>query len=142
MALTSDNGIVIPELFESEDIPSRTWKIDWETMRVTRELIDEVEAIKQFVIKALFDRRDTHIIYTSDYGSEIEEVLASGYNEQLLKTEVTRVITEALIYDERISAVDSFEFARGQQDEGMVVSFRVVTARNEEVGIEGVALNV
>ncbi len=137
MALTPDE-IEVPELFESEDIPSRTYMIDWVAGRIRSSKVDNRVALIQFVYKTLFDGRFEKIIYTDAYGNEIKSVLGAGYSNDALETELTRVIREALIYDERISGVDDFVFTRSESD--LLVSFRVLTAEGEDTEISDFAL--
>lgn len=138
MALTPDTTVV-PDIFESEDMPSRTYEMDWINGRILSKKIDGREAIKQFVFKTLFDPRFTLIIYSDDYGNEIQEVLEAGYTDEAVETELTRAIREALIYDERITGVDSFKFER--VDDKLLVDFRVLTAEGEII-LPGVDLGV
>lgn len=138
MALTPDNSAAIPQIFESEDIPSRTYMIDWANNRIRTLKVDNREAIIQFVFKTLFDARFELIIYSDAYGNEINSVLESGYSNDALETELTRVIREALVYDERISGVDEFVYTRSDSD--LLVSFRVLTTDGDDADISNFAL--
>lgn len=124
MALSPD--IEIAEI--SEEIQtSRTYRIDFENGRMTGEIIDGIEAIKQFIYIALRTARFAYPIYTSDTGSEIHDLLADGEVTIDYKiAELPRLITDALIYDERIESVDNFEIHHiGNALHG---SFRVVSS--------------
>lgn len=109
MALSPE--IDIDEAFDDEpEIETlKTYRIDYENMRITNEIIDGIEAIKQFVYMAILTPRYVHPIYSDDYGSEIEELLADNdVTTEFKMMELPRLITEALIYDERIADVTDF----------------------------------
>jgi phage baseplate assembly protein W len=113
MALTPeiDIGSDIDEIEETETTePLLTYKIDFENKRLTGELINGIEAIRQFVYLALRTPRYAYAIYSDEYGSEIEELLSdSEVTTEFKKMELPRLIEEALIYDDRISEVNNFE---------------------------------
>lgn len=111
MALSPEVEIDDELVGEDEEIETiRTYKIDYETMSITNELIEGGEAIKQFIYMALRTPRYEHPIYSSDYGSEIEELLSDNEVTQEFKImELPRLVTEALIYDDRIDDVTDFE---------------------------------
>lgn len=99
---------------EDEEIsPTKTFKINYETMQITKEEIDGIEAIEQFIHMALRTQRYEHFIYTDDYGSEVDELLSdSEVTEEFKEMELPRLITEALVYDDRIDDVTDFEIVR------------------------------
>lgn len=104
----------------------RTYKIDYETMTITKEIIDGVEAIKQFIYMALRTQRYEHLIYSTDYGSEIDVLLSDNeVTQEFKEMELPRLITEALIYDERIDDVTDFDIE--QRFDAFHVSFVVHT---------------
>lgn len=140
MALTPDYEVTVPDLFSSVEEPSRTYKVDWDAGRITGQIRAEdssdayLDAVEQFVFKALQSRRDVNIVYSEDYGSELDEMLKMGYTRDLLQTETERLIVEALIYDERIASVDSFKFSF--DGDSMLVRFRVTTVQGQEIDQE------
>lgn len=145
MALTPDYDVSVPDLFSSTDEVSRTYKVDWDAGEIIGVILAEdseqayLEAIKQFVFKALQSRRFVNIVYTPDYGSELEEMQKLGYSRELIQTETQRLIVEALIYDDRIDSVDEFSFEFN--GDSMLVRFTVTTTRgasinlNQELGV-------
>lgn len=103
-----------PEIEITEDIvkpqTSRTYKMDFESGRITSEVIDGLEAIKQFIHLALRTVRYAHAIYSDDIGSEILDLLSDiEVTIAYKKMELPRLITESIIYDERITSVTNFE---------------------------------
>lgn len=137
MALTPDYEIDVPELFTSTDDPSRTYRVDWDAGRIIGQVDAESSseeyqaAIRQFIFKALQSKRYVNIIYSDDYGSEIEDLIKQRLPRDLLRTEVERIIVEALIYDERIESVDRFTFTFGM--DSMLVEFMVTTVQGEQL---------
>lgn len=87
-------------------IPSLTYTFDQENGRILRAKIDKIDAIKQFCSKALQTVRYAWLIYSFYYGSEVETLV--GQNPSFVRTEVPRMIREALIYDDRITNVTNF----------------------------------
>ncbi|MCY8106628.1 DUF2634 domain-containing protein [Bacillus mojavensis] len=105
---------------------SQTYKIDFENGRITNEIITGLEAIKQFVYLSLHTERYTYSVYSHDIGNELQDVLADNETtDAYKKMEIPRLIEEALIYDDRISAVTDFEIEK--QGELFRVSFTVET---------------
>ena len=67
-----DIAIPVAAIEDEETITSRTYAIDWEAGRIAG-FIDEQEAVKQFIKKALLTPRFHCLIYDSQYGSEIRD---------------------------------------------------------------------
>lgn len=107
-------------------LPSRTYFFDFETGQVTEKAIDGIEAVTQFIRKAILTARYRYLIYNGQYGCEIESLLGLDISPQLLHSEIKRVITEALREDDRIQAVEQFQIAR--ESDKLFVTFTVITA--------------
>lgn len=63
----------------------------------------------QWCIKAVMTERFTHLIYSSDYGVEIENALKQP-TRAAKEADLERTITEALMIDPRTKAVKDFSF--------------------------------
>lgn len=143
MAIISEvefEDILDEENEDAELETMETFRIDFKRGIVTSEIIDQVEAIKQFVYIALKTERFLFPIYSQDYGSELREVIQDrNSTEELRLSEVERMIEEALIFDERIEAVENYEFT--VDGDRYYASFDVVTVdevvRMEEVYLDG-----
>ncbi|MBD8499971.1 DUF2634 domain-containing protein [Paenibacillus arenosi] len=102
-------GTAIPitavELELPEEQTSRTYRLDMDKGRI-QGFVDEIEAIKQAVYKVLQTERFIYLIYSWNYGIELDEVL--GANEAVMRSELKRIVTEALLVDERITEVTDF----------------------------------
>lgn len=117
-------------------LPSRTYMLDFESGQIKEKLIDGQEAIRQSIQKAVLTARYRYLIYNSQYGCEIETLLGQDISPQLLHSEITRVITEAIKEDDRIQAVEQFQIERASDK--LFVTFTVITAEGaieQEVSI-------
>lgn len=113
------------EINEEETIePSKTYRLDFEKGRIGG-FIDEEQAIRQFIRKALMTARFRFLIYDDQYGSELEYLIGSDVTDEFLQSEIPRAITDALIYDDRIVDVRDFEIERKKGD--LYVTFLVET---------------
>ena len=88
------------------DAPSRTYKIDFDAGRVCG-FCDSTEAMKQAIYKILQTERFEFLIYSWNYGIELNAVVGKSY--QVFASEIKRVIREALLADSRITDVVDFE---------------------------------
>ncbi|WP_139489374.1 DUF2634 domain-containing protein [Brevibacillus dissolubilis] len=122
MALEPD--LVFPQIIENVRQPSKTYQLDIETGEITAR-IDGRQAIEQFITKAIHTIRFHVPIYSPDYGCEIQSLFGRGFSERFIRAEIVRMVTEALIYDDRIERVSDFE-VKAEADE-VYLSFRVDT---------------
>lgn len=109
---------------ETDVEPSRTYALDLGSGAVGG-IIDGREAIRQFILKSILTSRFHFSIYDEDYGCELEDLIGQDVPMELLETEIPRVITEALIYDDRIDDVYGFDIT--QEADNLFVSFYVDT---------------
>lgn len=108
--------------------PSKTWQLDFVNGRLGG-VVDGKEAIQQFIYKALMTARERYLIYSDSYGSEVFSLTSHDVSPSVLINEAPRLITEAIIYDERIESVDNFEFE--QQGDKLYVTFTVTLYTGE-----------
>lgn len=120
----------IQEIEEVQE-PSRTYKLDLVNKRIVGT-VDGLEAVKQAVYKILMTVRFEYLIYDTDYGSEIGGL--QGRSAGYVRSELQRRITEALLQDDRITAIEDMNISiRGDE---AFVTFTVVSVYgnyNEEV---------
>ena len=100
--------------------PSNTFFIDFEKGRISG-FVDEREAVKQAIMLILNTERYKFLIYSWNYGVELEELI--GTHPDIVEDEVERLISEALLQDDRITAVYDFEFGRSR--DALLVNFKV-----------------
>lgn len=107
--------------------PSKQHWMDLNKNKITRTC-DGLEAVKQTVFKILNTERYDYLIYSWNYGIELVDLY--GQAPILVFPEVERRVTEALLQDDRITAVDTFEFEETKK--GVVfVTFTVHTIYGE-----------
>lgn len=92
---------------EKRTIPSLTWKRNEERAEV-RGTVDGQEAMRQAIYKILQTERYRYAIYDWNYGVELEELY--GKNMTYVIPELKRRIAEALLADDRVTAVTDFSF--------------------------------
>ena len=96
-----DNDLLTLEV---ETQPSLTYALDIEHDRI-RGRVDEIEAVKQAIHKILLTERFAYLIYSWNYGFEMNQILGQG--ESVLNSEIGRLLREALTADDRIEAVEN-----------------------------------
>ncbi len=103
--------------------PSKNYKMDFVEESICG-FSYELMAMRQVVYKILNTQRYRHIIYSWNYGVELEDLFGKPIAYVCLELE--RRIREALLQDDRIESVQKFEFDRGKR--GVVLArFEVVT---------------
>lgn len=94
---------------ESEAQPSLTYALDVKNNRI-RGKVDERAALEQAIYLILGTERYEHVIYSWNYGREFQNLI--GEPKEYALPEIKRCITEALLQDDRILSVDSFNFSQ------------------------------
>lgn len=123
--------------FEIENEPSLTYamKISEEVSRdsIFVGRVDDVEAMKQAIIKIINTERYEYEIYSWAYGIELKDL----FGEQIpyVMSEVKRRITDAVLADDRIEAVEDFEVERTGKN-GVHCIFTAITTQGDEINIE------
>jgi phage baseplate assembly protein W len=105
-----DIPIGITQVIDEPDQPSKTYKLDLDTGRIVGK-VDELEAMNQFIRKALITPRFKCLIYDSQYGSEIREITTTDATKEFIESEMPRLVEDALTYDPRILKVYDFSFS-------------------------------
>lgn len=112
------------EVEENYIEPTKTYKI--EDGRIIG-FSDELEALKQAIYLILNAERYEYLIYSDDYGSELNGLM--GKDRDIAKSEYKRRIIEALIQDDRIDNVDKFSF--NYNKDGVLIEFTVFSIYGE-----------
>lgn len=119
----------------------RSWRFDYESgefvMTPTGKLAvaDEKEAWIQWCQKAIRTARYRYLIYSRDYGHELEDLIGSGVSRAVYESEIQRMVTEALMTDSRTQRVDEFSFAWA--GDGCAFTCQVANMRDEQVNLQG-----
>lgn len=96
-----------PSDFAIKEQPSYTFKLNYQDENF-KGFVDDLDAVKQAVYLILNTERYEYLIYDWNYGVEFSDLI--GCEKNYAAAEIERRITEALIQDERIKAVENFEF--------------------------------
>lgn len=118
--------------FEEVTEPSKTYKIDLEKKQITG-FCDGLEAINQAIYKMIETERFQYFIYSWNYGTEKERLF--GQPIPYVFSELKRVITEALLQDDRIQKVEVLDIRKGT---GSGKSRRAVSMTLRVTTVEGV----
>ena len=92
---------------ETAAMPTSTYDLDWERGRIQGHA-DGAEAMKQAIYLVLNTERYQYPVYSWNYGVELLELF--GRPVSYVLPELKRRISEALLQDDRIRAVDQFSF--------------------------------
>lgn len=116
MSLTPDNQTELLDAYldaesNAQPEPTYTYRINFGTNRLGG-MVDDKDALKQFIVKAILTYRSHFRIYSDDYGCEIESLIGSDVTEGFIQAEIPRMVREALIYDDRINDVTNVTATR------------------------------
>ena len=116
------NGDDLRQDFVFTTIPSRTLKMDhdWKTITGT---IDQIQAVEQAVFLILTTERYQWLIFSWNYGVELQNLI--GKDPEYCIPEIERRIREALLQDDRITAVENFEFELNKRK--VLTTFTVIS---------------
>lgn len=116
------NGDDLRQDFVFTTLPSRTLKLDhdWKTITGT---IDQIQAVEQAVLLILTTERYQWLIFSWDYGVELQNLI--GKDPEYCIPEIERRIREALLQDDRITAVENFEFELNKRK--VLTTFTVIS---------------
>jgi len=114
-------------ILEEQIQPSRTYHLDLVRKRVP-SMIDGHDAIIQAVRKILYTERYAYVIYSSQYGVELDRLIGQEYD--FIVSDIKRTLTEALLMDNRIISLENFEMEKTGLDT-MEVNFLVNSIEGE-----------
>lgn len=92
------------EVLEEAELPTKTYFVDFKKGRC-HGMVDGLKAMEQAIFKVLNTVRFEHLIYSDDYG--FEPII--GQDRLFVEIDLPRRIEEALLQDERITAVEDIE---------------------------------
>ena len=124
----------IKQDFTIETLPSRTFRMNHNHLTIIGT-IDEIQAVEQAVFLILNTERYEWLIHSWDYGVELHNLI--GKDVEYCIPEIERRVREALLQDDRITAVQNFEFTVNKKK--VLTTFTVVSIFGEinaELGVE------
>lgn len=113
MALTPSNSnydVFDPTLIRKE--PSFTFRVRYEDDYKLLDMCDDIEAMKQAIFKIINTPRYKYLIYSWDYGIELEDLIGEAI--PYVYALIEQRIKEALLHDDRITDVYDFEFSNNE----------------------------
>lgn len=122
MAILPSSPVGELENVEIEQLPSKTWRVDQDTKRISG-LCDGLEAVRQAVEIILNVERFAWQIFRPYSGRNFEDLI--GQDVGYVVVELQRRITDALTVDDRIPGIRDFDFT--SRGDTLTVSFVVET---------------
>lgn len=113
-------GNILQQDFKIIQQPSTTFYLDIKNKRINGS-VDGSDAVKQAVYCILNTERFEWLIYSWNYGAELNHLF--GKPSGLVKSKIKKRIREALLQDDRIQNVDHFEFE--MKEKSLHVTFTV-----------------
>ena len=118
---------------------SRSWKFDFDkgdfvldpTGRVVEA--DSYTAWVQWCQKTLLTQRYRYLAYSSDYGSEYENLIGKPYTRAAIESEIQRMTKEALLVNPYTQSVDNFTFE--WKDDSVYFTCTITSALGETATI-------
>lgn len=117
-----ETGDILLQNFKVIQQPSKTFHLMMDSGRIIGT-IDGLDSIKQSIYCILNTERFEWLIYSWNYGIELNRLF--GKPSGLIKTKVKKRIKEALRQDDRIVEVDNFAFK--ESGKTLLVTFAVHT---------------
>lgn len=101
MRSVEEQDIAAPKIYKE-------YEFNFETGQLTGKILEGKEALKMWIYKTLLTKRYKHIIYSWDYGQDLEEIIGQGYEKGLIRSEVERRIKDCLLINDKITACTHF----------------------------------
>lgn len=134
MAMIPQTGDDLRQDFEFETLPSRTFRMNHNSLTIIGT-IDQIQAVEQAVYLILNTERYEWLIHSWNYGVELHNLI--GQDVEYCIPEIERRVREALLQDDRITAVENFQFEVNKKK--VLTTFTVVSIFGEintEMGVE------
>lgn len=103
-------------------LPSKTFKMNYDRLTISGT-IDQIQAVEQAVFLILNTERYQWLIFSWNYGVELHNLI--GKDVEYCIPEIERRIREALLQDDRITAVQDFQFEVNKKK--VLTTFTVVS---------------
>ena len=112
----------VPDVSTAAQMPSKSYRMLIEDERIIGN-IDQLDAVAQACYKILNTERYVHVIYSWNYGVELQELF--GKPIPYVYSELPRRIREALLNDDRVESVTEFDLSHNRGD--VLAKFKVNT---------------
>ena len=98
-----------------------------------QKTVTSSDAWGEWCVKALCSERYKYLIYSDNYGEEIDTLLGKSYPRKVVESEIRRMVKDCLMVDKRTASVDNFKFT--WIDDGIMFSCDVKNTIGETVTI-------
>jgi len=123
--------ISIGEVEREQEQPSLTYRLDLDRGRIIGK-VNGLDAVNQFIRKALISPRFRCLIYDNQYGSEIKQTIIAGdASPEYIEAAMPRIVKDALFTDSRV--LDVYDFSFSFADEQASIRFTARTVFGETV---------
>lgn len=92
--------------------------------------IDGNEAVKQAIDLLLSTERFEHLVYSTDYGLETQDLI--GADRETVRADLQRRITEALAEDDRIEGIEDFHIEFDREVANVTFTVKTIFGSIEE----------
>lgn len=103
----------------------REYGIDFNTGQLTGKIVEGLEAIKVWIWLCMHTERFRHAIYSSDYGTALDQYFGHVLSDEYINTDCESEISDALLINEFIESIEDFEAVRNSDT--LNIKFKVVT---------------
>lgn len=98
-----------------------------------QKTVTNSDAWGEWCVKALCSERYKYLIYSDNYGEEIDTLLGKSYPRKVVESEIRRMVKDCLMVDKRTASVDNFQFT--WIDDGIMFSCDVKNTIGETMTI-------
>lgn len=98
-----------------------------------QKTVTSSDAWGEWCVKTLCSERYKYLIYSDNYGEEIDTLLGKSYPRKVVESEIRRMVKDCLMVDKRTASVDNFQFT--WIDDGIMFSCDVKNTIGETVTI-------
>ena len=114
----------INPIIEEDKLPT-DYEIDFNTGKLTGRIITGLDAIKQWVRIVLSTDRYFYPQYSWNHGVELNKLIGQNYDPEYIKSEVRRMIEDAILIDENIIGIE--DLVCSLENDKLKISFKINT---------------
>lgn len=105
--IPSNRNLIVTQIGQNE--VTRTYKVDSYNKRIIGTT-DGQPAIEQAILKNFDTERFAYVIYSKNYGIELEKYIGKDYD--FIRSDLQRAIEECLLVDARIYSINNLQFTQ------------------------------
>lgn len=105
--IPSNRNLIVTQIGQNE--VTRTYKVDSYNKRIIGTT-DGQPAIEQAILKNFDTERFAYVIYSKNYGIELEKYIGKDYD--FIRSDLQRAIEECLLFDARIYSINNLQFTQ------------------------------